>query len=242
MARALAARHLLSPASPEDLKRAAAARAVLLVRDRTIIGLGTGSTVRPLLELLAERLTSGALRGVTGVPTSEDTATRCRALGIPLTTLDEHPALDLCIDGADEIGPRLALIKGLGGALLREKLVALAARRFVIIADASKRVRRLGTRSPLPVEVVPFGWTTHLAFFTGLGAEPVRRLAKGGDPYRTDGGHYIVDCRFAKGIPDPAALARALDKRPGIVDHGLFLRMADRAFIAGAAGVRELTA
>lgn len=242
MARALAARHLLSPAAPEELKRAAAARAVLLVRDHTVVGLGTGSTVRPLLELLAERLTSGTLHGVAGVPTSEETATRCRALGIPLTTLDEHPALDLCIDGADEVGPHLALIKGLGGALLREKLVALAARRFVIIADASKRVRRLGTRAPLPVEVIPFAWSTHLAFFARLGAEPVLRLTKDGDPYRTDGGHFIVDCRFPRGIADPAKVARALDKRPGIVDHGLFLRMTDRAFIAGATGVRELTA
>ena len=206
------------------------------------LGLGTGSTVRPLLELLAARLRDGSLINVTGVPTSEDTARRCNSLGIPLGTLDEHPRLDVALDGADEVGPALALIKGLGGALLREKLVALAARRFVIIADASKRVRRLGTKAPLPVEVIPFAWTTHIAFFESLGAEPVLRAAADGSPYRTDSGNYIVDCRFPKGIGDPTAVARALDRRPGIVEHGLFLRMADVAFIAAPQGVRELRA
>lgn len=232
----------MSAATADDLKRAAAAAAVELIAGDSVVGLGTGSTVRPLLELLAERLRDGRLRGVTGVPTSEDTAGRCRALGIPLTTLDEQPRLALAIDGADEVGPGLALIKGLGGALLREKLVALAARRFVIIADASKRVRRLGTRAPVPVEVVPFGWTTHVAFFEKLGAEPVLRRGADGEPYRTDGGNYIVDCRFAKGIADPGRLARALARRPGIVEDGLFLGMADVAFLAGAGGVRRLTA
>ncbi len=225
----------------EAFKRAAAAGAVLRIRSGTIVGLGTGSTVRPLLELLAERLARGELRDVIAVPTSNDTAARCRALGIPLTTLDEQPRLDLAIDGADEVGPRLALIKGLGGALLREKLVALAARTFVVIADASKRVRRLGTRAPLPVEVVPFGWTTHTDLFERLGAEPDLRMTPSGEPYRTDGGHYIVDCRFPRGIADPAAVARALDKRPGIVEHGLFLGIADVALIADARGVRAIT-
>lgn len=195
--------------------------------------------MRPLLELLAQGLKSGSLRGVVGVPTSEDTATRCRALGIPLTTLDDHPVLDVAIDGADEVGPGLGLIKGLGGALLREKLVALAAREFVIIADESKRVRKLGTRAPLPVEVIPFGWTTHLEFFRKLGAEPVQRLS-GGNAYRTDSGNFIVDCRFPKGMADPSRVARALDKRPGIVDHGLFIGMADLAYIAAPGGVKVI--
>ena len=196
--------------------------------------------MRPLLELLGEALATGRLKDVIGVPTSEDTAGRCRSLGIPLTTLDERPSLDIAIDGADEVGPALGLIKGLGGALLREKLVALAAKQFVIIADESKRVRRLGTRAPLPVEVIPFAWTTHLDFFRRLGAEPVLRQRPDGAPYQTDGGHYIVDCRFAKGMADPARIARALDKRPGIVDHGLFLGMADVAFIAAPGGVKTL--
>jgi ribose 5-phosphate isomerase A len=230
----------MAQATQDQLKAAAAAGAAARVASGTVIGLGTGSTIRPLLSLLAERLATGALRDVVGVPTSEDTATHCRALGIPLTTLDEHPSLALAIDGADEVGPGLDLIKGLGGALLREKLVARAARRFIIVADASKRVRRLGTRAPVPVEVVPFAWTTHLAFFERLGAEPALRRAADGEPYHTDGGHYIVDCRFPRGISDPRALARVLAARPGIVEDGLFLRMAHEAFIASAAGVRRL--
>jgi ribose 5-phosphate isomerase A len=230
----------LPVAASDSFKRAAAAAAIPRIRSGTAIGLGTGSTIRPLLELLAEQLSSGRLRDVIAVPTSDDTAARCRALDIPLTTLDERPALALAIDGADEVGPALALIKGLGGALLREKLVALAAREFVIIADASKRVRRLGTRSPLPVEVIPFGWTTHLEFFRKLGAEPVRRSTAAGQPYLTDGGHFIVDCRFPKGMADPGRIARALDRRPGIVDHGLFIGMADMAFIASGNGVKVI--
>lgn len=229
------------PPSPGARKRAAAARAVELVRSATVIGLGTGSTVRPLLELLGERLASGTLRDVLAVPTSDDTASICRAAGIPLTSLDEHPRLALAIDGADEIGPGLNLIKGMGGALLREKLVALAAKQFVIVGDDSKRVKRLGTRSPLPVEVIPFGWSTHLDFFRKLGAQPALRRGADGEPYRTDGGHWIVDCRFPRGIADPKALARALARRPGIVEDGLFLGMADEAFVAGAKGVRRIT-
>jgi len=227
--------------SPDDLKRAAAACALECIESGTVIGLGTGSTVRPLLELLGSRLADGTLHNVVAVPTSEDTATRCRALGIPLTTLDEQPRLALAIDGADEVAPGLNLIKGLGGALLREKLVAQAARRFIVIADESKRVRRLGTRAPLPVEVIPFGWTTHTAFFEGLGAAPELRRLADGEPYRTDSGNYIVDCRFAKGIADPTTLARKLGRRTGIVEHGLFLRMARTAFIADAKGVRTLS-
>ena len=239
MARDLGARRL--PTLGEELKRAAAERAVSLITSGTCIGLGTGSTVRPLLELLGARLAQGALTDVVAVPTSDDTAERCRKLGIPLTTLDEQPRLALAIDGADEIGPGLDLIKGLGGALLREKLVALAARRFVVIADESKRVRRLGTRAPLPVEVIPFGWTTHLAFFERLGAQPVLRRLGTGEPYHTDSGNLIVDCRFPGGIKDPPALARALAKRPGIVEDGLFLKMAYCAFVAGPKGVRQIT-
>jgi ribose 5-phosphate isomerase A len=224
----------------DDLKRAAALRAIEYIASGTVIGLGTGSTVRPLLEILGERLAAGTLREVCAVPTSENTASRCRALGVPLTTLDDHPRLALAIDGADEIGPRLDLIKGLGGAFLREKLVALAARRFVVIADASKRVRKLGTRAPVPVEVVPFGWTMHLPFFERLGAIPELRRTADGEPFVTDGGHYIVDCRFACGIPDARALARSLSRRPGVVEHGLFLGMVRVALVAGPRGVAVL--
>ena len=226
--------------TPAQLKRAAAAAAVELISSGTVIGLGTGSTVRPLLDLLGRRLADGHLREVVAVPTSEDTAARCRALGIPLTTLDEHPRLELAIDGADEITARLDCIKGLGGALLREKLVARAARRFVIIADQSKRVRRLGTHAPLPVEVIPFGWSTHLEFFATLGAVPTLRLGADGEPYRTDSGNLIVDCRFPRGIADPAPVARALARRTGIVEDGLFLRLARIAIIAGPRGLTRL--
>jgi ribose 5-phosphate isomerase A len=226
--------------SPDDLKRAAARRAIEYITSGSVIGLGTGSTVRPLLDVLGERLAAGELRDVVAVPTSEDTAARCRALGIPLTTLDEHPRLALAVDGADEVGPRLDLIKGLGGALLREKLIALAAKRFVVVADASKRVRKLGTRSPVPVEVVRFGWTTHLAFFAALGAVPALRRTVAGDPFVTDEGHYIVDCRFPHGIADPRALARTLARRPGVVEDGLFLGMVHVALVAGASGVKVL--
>lgn len=229
----------MAPAQ-DELKRAAARRAVDYVASGTVVGLGTGSTVRPLLELLGERLASGVLRDVRAVPTSEDTASRCRVLGVPLTTLNEHPSLALAIDGADEIGPRLDLIKGLGGALLREKLVALAARRFVVVADSSKRVRKLGTRAPVPVEVVPFGWTTHIPFFESLGSTPALRRTVDGEPFVTDEGHYVVDCRFARGIPDARAVARALARRPGVVEHGLFLGIARVAVVAGPRGVKVL--
>jgi len=225
------------PPSPDDLKRAAARRAADFVVGGTVIGLGSGSTVRHLLEILGARIAAGVLRDLLAAPASEDTAARCRALGIPLTTLDEHSRLALALDGADEIGPGLDLIKGLGGALLREKLVVRAARRFVVIADASKRVRRLGTRAPVPVEVVPFGWSTHLPFFEKLGAEPSLRRGADRRPFVTDEGHYLVDCRFARGIPAPPALARALARRPGIVEDGLFLGMAHAAVVAGARGV-----
>jgi len=227
-------------ASVETLKRAAAERAVQLIESGSVVGLGTGTTVRPLLELLAERLRQGAVTDVVAVPTSADTEARCRALGIPVVTLDEHPGVSLVIDGADEVGPHLALIKGGGGALLREKIVASAAKRFVVVADESKLVRRLGTRVPLPVEVIPFGWSGLLPFFASLGAEPALRRSSDGGPFVTDNGNYLVDCRFPRGIADPARLARALARRTGVVEDGLFLRMASVAVVAGARGVRLL--
>ncbi len=224
----------------DTLKRAAAERAVELITSGMAVGLGTGSTVRPLLDALARRLREGIVRDVVAVPTSEDTAERCRDLGIPLVTLEEHPQLALAVDGADEVDPRLDLIKGMGGAMLREKVVALAAKRFVVIADESKLVRRLGTRAPVPVEVVSFGWTAQLPFFEALGAEPVLRRGATGEPYVTDNGNYVVDCRFPRGIADPPAVARALARRTGVVEDGLFLRIARLAVIAGTRGVRLL--
>jgi len=224
----------------EALKRKAAERALEWVEDGMVLGLGTGSTVRHLLELLGERLRDGALKGVTGVPTSRDTAERATALGIPLVTLEQEPRLDLALDGADEVDPALHLIKGLGGALLWEKIVATAADRFVVLVDDSKLVQRLGEKAPLPVEVVPFGWTTHLSFLERLGARAVLRVDAAGQPFVTDGGHYILDCRFEGGIPDPAALDEALHRRPGIVETGLFLGMAKAVVVAGEAGVQVI--
>jgi ribose 5-phosphate isomerase A len=224
--------------SAEDLKRAAAVRAAEWIRDGMVVGLGTGSTVRHLLEHIGERRAAGEWGEIVGVPTSEDTATRARALGIPVRTLEECPEVDLTIDGADEVDPALRLIKGLGGALLREKIVACASRELVIVVDASKQVEKLGTRAPLPVEVDPFGAPLQLPFLRSLGGAPELRHAGGGEPFVTDGGHHVLDCRFPGGISHPEALEAALDRRVGIVENGLFLGLASAVVVAGEDGVR----
>jgi ribose 5-phosphate isomerase A len=221
----------------EALKRAAAERAAEWIRDGITLGLGTGSTVRHLLDVIAERRAQGRWADVVGVPTSEDTAQRARRLGIPLATLEERPHVDVTIDGADEVDPQLRLIKGLGAALLREKIVAAASRELVIVADETKVVERLGTRAPLPVEVDPFGAAIQPEFLRSLGAEPVLRV-RDGAPVVTDGGNLIYDCRFADGIADPEALEVRLALRPGIIDTGLFLGMATAVVIAGSGGVQ----
>jgi ribose 5-phosphate isomerase A len=224
----------------DELKRAAAVRAADWVESGMTVGLGTGSTIRFLLDELTLRIRDGRLEGIRGVPTSEDTVRRSVALGIPLVTLEEAGELDVTIDGADEVDPELRLIKGLGGALLREKIVAAASRRLVIAVDESKMVDRLGTRAPLPVEVEPFGRRVHESFFRELGAIPVLRVADGGSPYRTDGGHLIYDCSFEGGISDPEKLERRLHTRPGIIESGLFLGMADHVVIARPEGIQVL--
>ncbi|HEX6746402.1 MAG TPA: ribose-5-phosphate isomerase RpiA [Longimicrobium sp.] len=224
----------------EALKRKAAERAAEWIRDGMTLGLGTGSTVRHLLDVIAERRAAGEWREIVGVPTSVDTERRARALGIPLATLAERPRIDLTIDGADEVDPELRLIKGLGGALLREKIVAAVSAQLVIVADESKVVERLGTRAPLPVEVDPFGEPVQPDFLRSLGCEPVRRTGGDGGPFVTDGGNHVLDCRFARGIGDPQGVERALAMRPGIVESGLFLGMSTAAVIAAAGGVRVL--
>lgn len=226
-------------AAQEALKKAAARRAAEWIRDGMKLGLGTGSTVRYLLEAIAERRGRGEWKGIVGVPTSEDTTRRATALGIPLSTLDETPALDLTIDGADEVDPELRLIKGLGGALLREKIVASASEKLVIVVDSAKIVTRLGTRAPLPVEVDPFGHTVHEPFLRGLGAEPALRRANG-DDYVTDGGNLIYDARFSDGIADPEEVGARLDARAGIVEHGLFLGLATSVVVAEEGGTRVM--
>ncbi|HUF50467.1 MAG TPA: ribose-5-phosphate isomerase RpiA [Longimicrobiales bacterium] len=219
-------------------KRAAAARAVALIESGMRVGLGTGSTAWHVVDLLGTRLQAGELRNITAVPTSRATEEQARSLEIPVASLDQVTSLDLTIDGTDEVDPQLDLIKGLGGALLWEKIVAHASARFVIVADDSKEVDRLGARAPLPVEVVPFGWRTHLAVFEALGARPVLRVDDRNSAFVTDGEHYIVDLHFADGIDDAALVEAELRSRAGIVETGLFLDMADTVMIATANGVR----
>lgn len=222
----------------DELKRQAAVRAAGMIEEGMVVGLGTGSTVRFLLEEIARRRAAGEWQRIAGIPTSGKTAAHAEQLGIPLSDLATHPVVDLTIDGADEVDPSIDLIKGMGGALLREKIVATATRLLVIIADESKAVRRLGTRSPLPVEVDPFGAAIQPDFLRELGAEPTLRVTSEGDPLVTDGGNWIYDCRFPDGIADPGALESELNRRPGIVENGLFIGMADRVIIAGAGGMR----
>ena len=221
----------------EAQKRRAAEKAVELVESGMRLGLGTGSTARHVLEVIAERRRAGKLQDIVGVPTSDATARQARELGIPISSLDDTPELDLGIDGADEVDGELNLIKGLGGALLWEKIVATACRRFVVVVDESKLVQRLGQKAPLPVEVVPFAWSTHMAAFASLGAEPALRLNSDGKPFITDGGHQIIDLKFPDGIVDPYAIDAELHLRPGVVETGLFLDMADYVVVARAEDV-----
>ena len=204
------------------------------------LGLGTGSTVAFFLLFLAERLNRGGLRNVVGVPTSLRTAREARELGIPLTSLAEHPTLDLTVDGADEVDPHLNLIKGLGGALLREKMVAQASARLAIMVDESKVVTSLGEKSPIPVEVVQFGWEVHERFLESWGARPVVRRLPDGQPVTSDNGNYIVDCHFSGGVDDAEALDGALAARAGVVESGLFLGMATQVLVGSQGGVRSL--
>lgn len=222
-----------------NLKRQAAGYALNYVRDGMVLGLGTGSTNAFFIDLLGEELRTGTLRDITGIPTSEDTAKRARALGIPLVTLADHARLDLVVDGADEVDPDLNLIKGLGRALLREKIVEIHADRFVVVVDESKVVRRLG-RGPLPVEILPFGLEAHLRWLETLGCRADLWHEDDGSRIVTDNGNYLVRCWFPEGIDDAYTLASALAGRPGIVEHGLFLDMATDVVVAGSEGIEVL--
>ena len=223
----------------DELKRQAAERAIEFVRPGMVVGLGTGSTAVHATRMIGERLRDGRLRDVHGVPTSEATAAEARRHGVPLTTLEERTPIDLTIDGADEVDPHLELIKGMGGALLREKIVALASRQVIIVGDISKRVQRLGSKAPVPVEVVRFGWSTAKEYLGSLGADVVLRLGTTGEPYRTDEDHYILDCHFGP-MDDPACLAGEIRSWTGVVEHGLFLGIASKVILAGPDGIQEL--
>jgi len=220
-------------------KRQAAERAAALVESGMVVGLGHGSTAALAVRRIAELLRSGQLTDILSVPCSLQVEAEARRLGIPLTDLDECPAVDLTIDGADEVDPCLNLIKGGGGALLREKLVAQASRREVIVVDGSKLSPALGTHWPVPVEVVPFGWRTQVPYLESLGARPVLRQAADGSPFKTDQGNLILDCHFGP-IADPAALARRMEGRAGLVAHGLFLGLATDVIVGNADGIRHL--
>ena len=224
------------------LKESAALRALDLVCDGMWLGLGTGSTASRFVEALGVKVAAGLK--VLCVPTSEATREQAERLGIPLTTLDDTPHLHLTVDGADEIDDQLRLIKGGGGALLREKIVATASDQMVVIADDSKLVSTLGA-FPLPVEVVRFGFAATRRMVEAMAAQagckgPIKqRVAKGSEPFLTDQGNFILDCAFGR-IPEPEVLAYALKRVPGVVEHGLFLGVADMAIVATDSGVQLL--
>jgi ribose 5-phosphate isomerase A len=222
----------------ETLKKQAAERAVEQVQSGMVVGLGTGSTAVHAVRRIGALLDSGELQRIIGIPTAEVTAREAERCGVPLGALEDHPVVDITIDGADEIDPHLNLIKGLGGALLREKVVAAASRRVVIVADESKLVDQLGTRAPVPVEVIPFARRPAAAYLASLGARVVERR-KDGEPFITDEGNLILDCHFA-GIADARGLAQLIRAQPGVVEHGLFLSLATEAIVAGSRGLFTL--
>jgi ribose 5-phosphate isomerase A len=222
----------------DRFKEAAAAAAAALVEDGLIIGLGSGSTASLAVGILGRRVAEG-LR-IIGIPTSRQTEREARRLGIPLSTLAEHDHIDVTIDGADqvEVG-RLSLLKGRGGALLREKIIASVSEQLIIVIDETKLVDRLGVQGSVAVEVVPFAWHATARKLQSLGASLARRTTGEGQPFITDGGHYILDCVFGA-IDDPERLQRQLDGTIGVVEHGLFLGMASRVIVGDSQGVHVL--
>jgi ribose 5-phosphate isomerase A len=223
----------------DNLEKEAAARASLrFVQDGYIVGLGTGSTAAYAVRMLGDRVKAGLK--IRGIPTSVQTRELAASVGIPLTTLEEFQQIDVTIDGTDEFDPQLRLIKGGGGALLREKIIASASRQVVIIADSSKEVAVLG-KFPLPVEIVPFAQPLIAKKIAALGAAVKLRQGTGGNPFVTDEGHHILDCSFGK-ILDPPALACKLSDMPGVVEHGLFINLASLVLVARGENVREYAA
>jgi len=223
----------------EKFKKEASLAAVDEIRNGMVLGLGSGTTVRFALEEIGRRVASGALRDIRGIPSSRETEGLSLKCGIPLTTFDKDGTIDLDIDGADEVDPCLNLIKGGGGALLREKILAQASRRIVIVADRSKMSGRLGEKRSVPVEVIPFAWSTEAAHLESLGSRTELRKDPSGSPFVTDQGNYIIDCDF-KAIEDPAGLAHRLDDRAAIMEHGLFIGLASEVIVAGKDGIRRM--
>lgn len=223
----------------DEYKYQACEFAVRYLDSGMVVGLGFGSTAIHALHLIADRIKEGVLKGVRAIPTAESIEREARRRGIPITTFADVKEIDITIDGADEIDPDLNLIKGGGGALLREKIVAQSTRREIIVADHTKLSDRLGTRFDLPVEVLPFGWETQVDFLGGLGAEAKRRIEPGGEAFISDSGNFILDCHFGP-IEDLVGLGRQLERRAGIVEHGLFLGLASEAVVAGPEGIKHL--
>lgn len=223
-----------------DPKQLAGESALQYVQNGMIVGLGTGSTARFFIEAIGAAMRAGKLKDIRGVPTSVASGKLASSAGIRIMTFADVQRVDVTVDGADEIAPDLSLIKGLGGALLREKLVAQNSGRLVIIADASKRVPRLGTKAPLPVEVTVFGCEASERYLRQLGCDPRLRKQRDGQPFITDNGNYIFDCRFADGIADPVELNARLGDRAGIVESGLFLNLAELALVATGDSVEIL--
>lgn len=225
-------------ADRDRLKRAAALRAIEEVEDGMVLGLGTGSTAAFVVEGLAARVKAGL--HIVGIPSSERTAAQARRLGVPIATFAEYQQLDLTIDGADEVElGTLHLIKGLGGALLREKIVAAASRRLVIVVDQEKLVERLGEHTPVPVEVTQFGWQTTVAALSALGCLPERRYTSDEQPFVTDGGNFILDCRFGA-IANPGALEERIAMTVGSVENGLFVGRSSMVVVALTTGIEVL--
>ena len=224
----------------EQLKRDAALAAVDQVQSGMVVGLGFGSTAIHALRAIGDSIREGTLKDVTGIPTAESIAVAARDAGIPLTTLEESPVINITIDGADEVDPDINLIKGGGGALLREKIVAQASQRVVIVVDESKLSDRLGTNFKLPVEVLPFGWETQKNYLERIGAKVFLRMNTDSQPFTTDARNFILDCDFGP-IEDLNALAAQIESRAGIVEHGLFLGLASEVIVGAQSGIRTLT-
>lgn len=222
----------------DKLKRKAAEKAVESVKSGMVVGLGTGSTAVHAVRAIGRMLQDGSLYDIIAIPTSEVTAREAEKWHISLTTLNQHPVIDVTIDGADEIAPNLDLIKGLGGALLREKIVVASSKQFIVVADDRKIVTRLGTRAPVPVEVIPFAQQPVAAFLESLTERVVLRM-KDNQPFITDEGNIILDC-YVNGIEDAVLLDQMIHSQPGVVEHGLFLSMATEAILARQSGVEIL--
>ena len=223
-----------------DLRQAAAASAIKYVRDGMVLGVGTGRTTRCFIDLLGEKVQKKEIKNILAVPTSEASAASLRELGVPLTNLVDHPDLDLAVDGADEVDPDLNLIKGLGRALMREKVVEIHARQFIVMIEENKFVNRLASIGPVPLEILPFEALAHVHWLKSLADRAELWLEADGSPAVTDNGNYLARCWFKDGIPDVYALAQELERRPGILEHGLFLDMASQVIVASPSGNRIL--